>query len=255
MEINVEENIIQALSSKFQPSGQEDMPLKRIREPKERQREVGGLPVGTVIRRLMNKKRIKEAELARMVKLPQTTVNRILIHPESDPRINTIVPIARSFGVTLGQLVGLEPIPDSYFSSISSDSQTPTTRMIPLLAWDDIGAWLAETQVPVTLSQMTKHWVSTERSVTDKVFAFEAMPFMQPRFSPKTLLIVDPGAAFYDGAYVLVVLHGQKATVRQVVQDGDDCYLKAIDPTMPLIKYQPEQHRVFGVIIEERRRL
>src|SRR5579863_3717042 len=67
-------------------------------------------PVNLIISQLMEECGTKEAELARQVGIPQTTINRLLLGGTSDPRAYTLKPIADFFGVTIGQLCGFEPL-------------------------------------------------------------------------------------------------------------------------------------------------
>ena len=59
-------------------------------------------------RALMDQAGLSEAELARQTNLPQTTINRLLLSGTSDPRANTLKPLADYFGVTIGQLCDFE---------------------------------------------------------------------------------------------------------------------------------------------------
>ena len=53
--------------------------------------------------------RISEAELARMTKLPQATINKILHQLTKDPRLSTMVLIAEALNVSITQLAGMSP--------------------------------------------------------------------------------------------------------------------------------------------------
>lgn len=55
---------------------------------------------------------MSESELARKVGLKQQTVHRLLSGTTPDPRISTLIPIAKHFNITIGQLLGEEYILD-----------------------------------------------------------------------------------------------------------------------------------------------
>lgn len=210
--------------------------------------ESNSLPLGSIIRKLMNKHGLKEADLARQVGLPQTTMNRLLIHNKSDPRINTLVPIAQFFGVTLGQLIGLEPIPQSRFHAGDTTVDPVIPKTIPVINWNAIIPWIFESE-RFDLKGC-KGWMCTEKNISHKAFALDSMPFMEPRFRQGSKLVIDPESMPLDGSYVVVILQAVP-TIRKVVNDGAEIYLKAFDPNMPMIPQEP-QHKLIGTLVEVR---
>lgn len=86
--------------------------------------------VGQILHRLMNEKKIRVAELARRVNLPQPTVHRIANGLSDHPHISSLEPIARFFSISIEQLQGLEPIP--WLDRLTK---------VPLLSWDSLSNW------------------------------------------------------------------------------------------------------------------
>lgn len=204
---------------------------------------------GAIIRKLMVKRNLKEADLARQIGLPQTTVNRLLLHEKSDPRINTLMPIAHFFGVTLGQLVGLEPITDSSLLDVDSFIMPVVAMNVPLIDWGSIYEWL--TIVDRSEFRHCKRWICTERPLGKKAYALDSMPFMDAVFLPNATIMIDPDHPVRDGSYVVVILHGIIPTVRKVLCDGSDWYFKPFDSNLPMQKREKE-HKVLGTVVESR---
>lgn len=205
--------------------------------------------VGMLIRELMKEHGICESELARRVNLPQTTINRLLLGGTLDPRAHTLKPIADMFGVTIGQLCGFEPLTIPSFPLSEQGNQKIAWRFIPIIHWDQVNSWVFTKKN--TNPMLHKKWIGTERSLSEDAFALPSLTFMQPRFRKNSVLIIDPKAPFKDGHFIIVALDGINPTVRKIVMDGADTFLKPFDQTQALIKLT-KKHIVYGTIVESR---
>ncbi len=206
------------------------------------------LSVCQILRKLMMEANIREAELARRVNLPQTTVNRLLLGGTSDPRANTLKPIADFFGITIGQLCGFEPLA---INRIAGSTSTPSHawRFIPIITWEQVSSWLF-TKKNITPANHP-NWIGTERSVSDHAYALPSLSFMEPRFRKHSILIVDPDVQYKDGHYVVIALDGIHPTVRKILQDGLDTLLQSFDQQQSPVKLI-KKHIIFGTIVESR---
>ncbi|MBA2709006.1 MAG: helix-turn-helix domain-containing protein [Tatlockia sp.] len=202
-----------------------------------------------VLRKLMVEANIKEADLARKVNLPQTTVNRLLLGGTSDPRANTLKPIADFFAITIGQLCGFEPLPDDRIPGTTSATQLNAWRFIPIIDWDQVSSWMFTKKNITPINH--KHWIGTERAVSNHSFGLQSLSFMEPRFRKTSILIVDPDADYKDGHYIVVALDGIHPTVRKILKDGSDTLLQSFDQQQSSIKFT-HKHTIYGTIVESR---
>ncbi len=202
-----------------------------------------------VIRNLMQESEISESELARQINMPQTTINRLLLGGTSDPRANTLKPIADYFGVTIGQLCGFEPLSAHRIKGLVQPTNRAAWRSIPIIEWEQIKSWIF-TKKNVTPLQH-KHWISTERLISDNSFALYSLSSMEPRFRKNSILIVDPEVKYKDGHFIVVALDGVNPTVRKIQMDGADILLKPFDQTQPVVKLSKKQ-TIYGTIVESR---
>jgi transcriptional regulator with XRE-family HTH domain len=206
--------------------------------------------VSKIITSLMQEMKIKESELARQTGLPQTTINRLLLSSTSDPRANTLKPIANYFGVTVGQLIGEEPLNPSRIEGSFGAYNREAWTHVPIISWEDTLAWVFRKDSYNIYSH--KKWIATERPISRTSFAITSKPFMEPRFRKNSILITDPDAEYQDSKFVVVSLDNKSVTVRQLIFDHVECYLKNFDTTLPTIKLDKSKHRILGVIIESR---
>lgn len=205
--------------------------------------------ISDILRALLKKKDITEADLARLTKLPQATINRILLGGTSDPRVSTLKALSQCFGLTLDQLVGIEPL-DVRASEPSTDKEPESVGMtIPIIRWDQIMLWVLNKGLPG--SDTSESWINTERKISSTSYALHSLPFMGPRFKTNSIIIVDPELRFYDGHFVIVAFDGINPTVRRIMFDGARVLLKPIEKSLSIVELQPH-HRIFGTIVETR---
>lgn len=86
--------------------------------------------IGQILNRLMTEKKIRVAELARRVNLPQPTVHRIATGACEHPHLSSLEPIASFFSISIDQLKGHEPI-----------QWLDRASKVPLLTWEDALHW------------------------------------------------------------------------------------------------------------------
>jgi transcriptional regulator with XRE-family HTH domain len=65
--------------------------------------------LGKQLHKLMAQHNVTEANLARIIKLPQPTLNRLLSGQTEDPRISTLRKLSSYFNVTLDYLINDPP--------------------------------------------------------------------------------------------------------------------------------------------------
>ena len=221
---------------------------------KERKKENdivrGYTSVSKIITTLMSEVGIKESELARQTGLPQTTINRLLLGDTSDPRANTLKPIAKFFGVTIGQILGEEPISPNRITGSFHANNRGAWINVPIITWEATLSWVFKKESYDIHSH--NKWIVTERPVSHSSYAIISKPFMEPRFRKNSILIVDPDSEYQDSKFVIVSLDNSNVTIRQLSYDNSVIYLKHFDTTIPTVKFDINIHNILGVIVEAR---
>lgn len=70
------------------------------------------LQLSSTLTRLMADKGIKSAELARKIGIGQPVIHRLMSGVTDNPQVQTLLPIAQYFGVTIDQLLGRASLDD-----------------------------------------------------------------------------------------------------------------------------------------------
>lgn len=207
--------------------------------------------ISVIMRTLMKEQGLRESELARRVNLPQTTINRLLVGHTEDPRANTLRPIAQFFGISVGQLIGDEQLPEKRYTGTRVLAQWAKWASVPVIEWNEIWGWTYQRDRVLSHRSDSRDWLNSERKLSEHAFALRATPFMEPRFTAGSLILIDPEVLPCDGNFIIVSFNGEEPTIRQVLKDGCMVYLKPFDPSLPTVQLS-NMHLVYGTVIEMR---
>ncbi|OAI50512.1 hypothetical protein AYO37_01010 [Opitutia bacterium SCGC AG-212-L18] len=198
---------------------------------------------GSIVRKLMDNRGIKAAELARQIDMPHTTITRIITGNTDNPSAKTLLSLSEFFNVSLDYLIGKEI---DHKSSVDFYQTENSPEYIPLIGWDSLKNW--EFQKKEILSKNKKIAVSCK--VSSKAFALPTEKAYGKTIFPKgSILIVDPDFEYNENDYVVVSINKNFPTIREVCEDSGKYYLNPIGLNLPSIELEPE-HVVFGKIIE-----
>ncbi|MHB1947207.1 MAG: LexA family protein [Gammaproteobacteria bacterium] len=197
--------------------------------------------IGQILNRLMTEKKLRVAELARRVNLPQPTVHRIATGSCEHPHLSSLEPIANFFSITVDQLKGLELIPWLDHAS-----------KVPLLTWMQALEWPSN-----KCKMQNNELIFTDAKVSTNGYALKINDVsMDPVFPKNTILIADPDKQFRDRSYVIARLsnlHG--AIFRQLLINAEDLYLKPLSPDLDQYKMSKikENDEILSVVVQAKR--
>lgn len=203
---------------------------------------------GEILKRLLFEKNMTGTDLARQINLPQPTIQRLVAGTTTKPHFSSLLAIAKFFNITVDQLRGIEPITWPGWEK----SFVPTLNKIPVVTLEQVALWHEIQQEFKITFQTPVVWA--EKIPTDKAFAI-IMPdaSMYPHFDRGSLLIFDPEKKPYDRCFVIAALQQPARIIfRQLVLDGNKCYLKALNPDLgnsPMIHLESSD-RICGVLVQ-----
>jgi SOS-response transcriptional repressor LexA len=119
---------------------------------------------------------------------------------------------------------------------------------IPIINYVQAGVW-TETIESAQLGDDLQ-WTYTDYPAKKNLFALRVQgDSMEPEFPEGTLLIVDPGADWRSGCYVIAKNGDHEATFKQITRDGGVWYLKPVNPRYP-VQQMPDTCEVIGVVVQ-----
>jgi len=209
------------------------------------------LKLGKNLKRLLFERNMKPVDLAREVNLPQPTVHRLVSGKSTRPDKSSLEPIAEFFSVSVEELLGESPTEHKSKKDNKQNliANSAAIKNIPVIDWAQL------TNLQKARDESKKHIV-TIGHLTDQSFA-AVMPdsSMEPSFAQGTLLILDPNKQAKDRSYVLVKLSENNLYVfRQLLINGNDKYLKPLNPDLSLFKMRllEESDEVVALLVESR---
>jgi len=196
---------------------------------------------------LMEEAHISADELGRRTGLPSSTIKKIRNRYNPNPTLTTLQPLAKFFSITLGQLVGNEPLSNIQIKGAYKEN-TEIVRHIPILSWVEAITW------PNTYDQY-HNTVSSEYEYDRYAFSLIVEEDHWQNLIKGTALLVDPSIKASHRDFVIMYKQGQNiASLKQLLFDEDQMYLKPIIEGYNISIFTPE-HRILGVVVEYKKNL
>lgn len=157
--------------------------------------------------------------------------------------------IARVLGVTPEWLISGHGEMTSAASNVES---APPLRKkgVPLISWVQAGDW-CEAHDPYAVGD-AELWLPAADNYSDNAYALRVRgASMEPRFREGEIIVINPDGAADSGKFVIARKDGSKeVTFKQLIREGDEAYLKAINPQWPepIIRMDEAWH-ICGVVV------
>ena len=165
------------------------------------------------------------AALARKLGIPTNKITRILNGDVTDPKASTLLQIANSFGITMEQLLGVEPIlRKGEYGDLTASQILPVFELSRSNNKDTPKEWY--------------RWVENDLDGDYYAISIDT-DLYEPTFAQRSLLIVNPDMQPEDRSFVIVKKKNKSgpAAIKKYVIDGDQTYLYPINPKLPIEIY------------------
>jgi SOS-response transcriptional repressor LexA len=199
---------------------------------------------------LMVEARLNAEELSRRIGLPASTIKKIRNNNDSNPTLSTLSPLAKYFSLTISQLVGDEPFPESRVKG-SYNIDSTLLNSIPLISWLEAITWPATYDVDNLFPSI----ITTEHTYSKNAYALLIEEDNWENLAKDTALLVDPVLNVEHRDFVIVYKAGQKIpTLKQALFDEGQIYLKPVIQGYNMLTFTDE-HKILGVVVEYRKNL
>ncbi|EKD72821.1 MAG: Peptidase, family S24 [uncultured bacterium] len=196
---------------------------------------------------LMAEAHISADELSRRIGIPASTIKKIRNRYNPNPTLTTLIPLANYFTVSLNQLVGLEPLPDSrrkgqYKQPIES------IRNIPVISWHEAISW--------PNSKGKSHpTINTSYEYSKNAYALIVEEEDWENLSQGTALIIDPSIKPEHRDFAIAYKTGQPIpSLKQLLYDEGQAYLKPVVHGYNITSLSAD-HSLLGVVVEYKKQL
>lgn len=192
---------------------------------------------------LMQEKQISQTRLSKISGVSQSYIFKILNDQIKKPSLDTLEKLATALDSTVAQLTHSLELPKEADPVVG-------LRKVPLISWVQAGL-----PTPVaSLDDMDKWYICPVR-ISKNGFALKVRgESMEPMFYEGDIVFIDPEVPAESGRIVAAVDDGAadpEATLKKLVKDGPDYYLRALNPDWPGPKFQPftQSMRIAGVAV------
>lgn len=198
------------------------------------------------IKELRTKKGLSQAQLAKILNIDRSTVNKYE-SGQSRP-IRYINKLADLFGVSADYILGLDG------ESRKEQNPPPKSVKIPVLGYITAG-------IPIEANTDIEDYeeIPAEMAEKGEYFAWRVKGYsMSPRIMPGDMAIVRVQRTFRSGDTCIVQINGNEAAIRQVYKSYNGITLVALNPSVFAPRFFTAEEvqkipvRMIGVVIEIR---
>jgi len=191
--------------------------------------------------------------IAKRTGIGQTTVGRIL-RGEVDPSAENMRKIADAFKTTVEYLLTGSITVVRKFAQEADANVEPGPDLrgnVPLISWVQAGNW--EAVIDNFAPGDAEDWLPCPRKFGPHAFALRVRGVsMEPKYQDGDIIFVDPDAQAEHGKNIVVRLDDEhEATFKQLVMEGGQKFLRALNPDWPGPKLIPINGNatICGVVI------
>jgi transcriptional regulator with XRE-family HTH domain len=207
--------------------------------------------ISSIMSRLMAEHGLSESELAKQTGISQQVCNQISRGITANPRADTLVSLSKYFDISVGQLIGTEPLDKTRMDKKKNINESPyRSGLAPLLDWDAVLSWTKQGKLPRGGPKATS-WVSCDLSEKAKPYAVLSNLSLEPFFKKNSVLIFDAAESYEAGDFVIYSLDGVTVSIRRLFEESGVKYLDSIKKGLPLVKLEPN-HQILGKLLEVR---
>ena len=202
--------------------------------------------LSVTLKTLMAEDKLNTTDLSRATGILQPVMHRMVVGDTDNPRVQTLLPIAKHFNITVEQLMGEAPLPSNRISPATS-TFIQTWKHVPLLeSWHDISKHINKADIS------DYDTIETNVDLGDRAYALKVKDStMVPRFMENSILIIDPSLTPENGDFVIAqTVENNEPTFKQVFFDSGDIYLKPLNTEFKTIVLDKDTTLTFlGVVV------
>jgi SOS-response transcriptional repressor LexA len=193
--------------------------------------------LGQRIQHLRDERKWSQKKLAN--KCGWQGVSRISMYERDrrEPSLKVIEKLATIFGIAPEDLTfgtGQQADMASIYKKIPAGK-------IPVIGWHQAAQWTVNSGEAVTLPTINFITAPQPIDYNHNPFALiiksNSMRGVEKTFNPGSVVIVDPIRTPVNNDYIVVCRYPDEAILRQLIIDGGEHYLKALDPQLPSIRF------------------
>ncbi len=192
--------------------------------------------LGKAIKKLRVEKKMSQATLAEKVGVSTPNISRYE-SGKQNPEFDKMKAIADALNVKMSDLI--------LIAEGVNVKTGPDLYRVPLISWVQAGN-LKEIFINNDIDNV--EWIETTYRARRYTYALRVVgDSMEPKFPEGSIIIVEPEEPAINKSFVIARQDGNKATFKQLIDDGMDRYLKPINERYPIIPLSID-YEICGVV-------
>lgn len=192
--------------------------------------------LGKAIKKLRVEKKMSQATLAEKVGVSTPNISRYE-SGKQNPEFDKMKAIADALNVKMSDLI--------LIAEGVNVKTGPDLYRVPLISWVQAGN-LKEIFINNDIDNV--EWIETTYRARRYTYALRVVgDSMEPKFPEGSIIIVEPEEPAINKSFVIARQDGNKATFKQLIDDGMDRYLKPINERYPIIPLSVD-YEICGVV-------
>lgn len=196
---------------------------------------------------LLEENQLSIVQLSKNTGVPVTTVKRIKYSKDPNPTINSLLPIASFFSLTVNQLIGLESLPRERLFGAYQENKELWTK-VPLITWESILDWPENKKMVSPIDHIV-----TDIELSPTSFALIVKEDNWVTFPKGTNLIFDPQKEPRHKSHLLVFNRRISLSLfYQLLMFDGFYYLKPPHYDYKTVPYDKDIYSFKGTLIQAR---
>lgn len=205
--------------------------------------------IGERIRELRKKNKMTQADVARKVGVSSPTITQ-WENNQTAPKGDNLLKVSHVLGCTPDWLITGKGHPDDIHDN--TEAAPRLKGLVPVINEVQAGHW---TEIQTGFDSEASEWIPTLHTNSRYAFALRVVgdsmlnPHEKRSLSEGMIVVVDPEKQAKHRSIVVARLeNSEKATVKELVIDGDMKYLRPFNPQFPIIPIT-EGTMIIGTVV------
>jgi len=184
------------------------------------------------------------AQLAKLIGMPQTTLNKLSSGISPDPKISTLTPLANYFNITIDTLLSEHPV------FTHPEAQRQDNWFVPLISYDELPNIHGHLDSLTVNTWPQWHPIPAQEEQGAVYYAVHVIvKQIPPPFHEASVLIVKNDPKLINNSYVLIKhLTSQVVTIKKVVFDNGKQWLLPLQNELPISEFNAQEFQSLGTI-------
>lgn len=206
--------------------------------------------INKTLKVLMEHNNVSISLLSKNTGVPVGTISRLMSEEHTNPTLSSLTPIADFFNISIGQLIGDDPLSLTDTAGFYIENRNFWTR-IPVISWETIKEFLSNNDESKNFSEKT---ILSESDLGPKSYALIVDNSDWDYFSQGTILVIDKNAEPQNRDFIIVSKDAHKTpTLKQLlIDEADNKYLKPMNSSFKILTMD-ENYEILGVMKQARK--